>query len=66
MQIGNNIKELREKNNLSQTELAVILKTTKRTLDLWEKDLKLPRTINVISIAEYFNVSIDFLIGRKK
>jgi transcriptional regulator with XRE-family HTH domain len=66
MQIGNNIKELREKNNLSQTELAVILKTTKRTLNLWEKDLKLPRTINVISIAEYFNVSIDFLIGRKK
>lgn len=55
--------ELREKNNVSQAELAEHLGVTRQSLSLYETG---ERTINIDlleKIARYFNVSADYLLG---
>lgn len=55
--------ELREKHNLSQQELADALGISRQSLGLYEKA---ERTINIdvlVRIAQYFNVSTDYLLG---
>ncbi len=62
--LGNNIKYLREKNNLSQKELANILNIANSTLSQYESGDRVPSDDIKIKIADYFNVSLDYLLGR--
>lgn len=62
--LGNKIKYLREKNNLSQKELAKILNIANSTLSQYESDARVPSDDIKILIADYFNVSLDYLLGR--
>jgi len=62
--LGNKIKYLREKNNLSQKELAKILNIANSTLSQYESDVRVPSDDIKILIADYFNVSLDYLLGR--
>ena len=62
--LGNKIKNLREKNNLSQKELAKILNIANSTLSQYESDVRVPSDDIKILIADYFNVSLDYLLGR--
>lgn len=60
--IGNNIKSLREKNKLTQEDLAKILGyKANSALSSIESGKKLPSPERILEIANYFNVSIDFL-----
>ena len=58
------LKELREKNNVSQIELAKILKVSPAAISNWEKERRQPDLNMVITIADYFGVSVDQVIGR--
>ena len=58
------LKELREKRNLSQLELAHDLKVSPSAISNWESGKRQPDTAMIITIAEYFNVSSDELLGR--
>ena len=58
------IKELREKNNISQMELAKILKVSPAAVSNWEKERRQPDLNMIITIADYFGVSVDQVIGR--
>jgi transcriptional regulator with XRE-family HTH domain len=62
---GQRVKELREQASLTQSELAeaVGFKST-RALQYVEADQRAPSHSTLISLAEYFNVSIDYLVGR--
>ncbi|WP_211203946.1 helix-turn-helix domain-containing protein [Peptoniphilus duerdenii] len=62
--LGSNIKYLREKNNLSQKELAKILNISNSTLSQYESNVRVPSDDIKILIADYFNVSLDYLLGR--
>lgn len=62
--LGNNIRYSREKNNLSQKELAKILNIANSTLSQYESDVRIPSDEIKILIADYFNVSVDYLLGR--
>lgn len=59
-----NIKELREHKNLSQQDLAIALSTTQRKVSYWENGKVEPDLAMLWLIADYFDVSIDYLIGR--
>lgn len=57
------LKMLRKEKNLGQTELARALGVSKGTISLWENGLREPNMSSLIRIAQYFDVSVDFLVG---
>lgn len=59
-------KELRIEAGLGQVELAQYLKVSKGIISLWENGLREPKLSNLIVIAQYFHVSIDYLAGLEK
>ena len=59
-----NIKEYRLSSSLTQGELADGLKTTQRKVSYWESGKIEPDLDTLIAIAEFFDVSIDELVGR--
>ncbi len=59
----NILKELRIERNLGQVELAKAIGVSKGIISLWENGLREPSMYCLISLAEYFNVSVDELIG---
>ena len=60
--LGEKIKQLRSK--LTQEELAAILKVERSTLASWEVNRREPDIATLCRIADYFRVSIDWLVGR--
>ena len=62
---GNKICELRKEKGLSQRQLAKKLGTSQANLSRWEQGLNEPSIIECWKIADFFDVSIDFVCGRK-
>lgn len=58
------LKELREGKNLTQEELAEVMKLTKSAISNWERGTRKPARENLEALADYFNVDLDFLRGR--
>ena len=61
---GSRLRNLREDSNLTQTELANIFKVTPPSISKYEKDVRSPDYSLLIKIADFFNVSVDYLLGR--
>ena len=60
------LKQLRENNNLSQRAFAEILGIAQSTVGMWESGKREPDFTTVQEIANYFNVSVDYLLGREE
>lgn len=60
------IKELREQNRIQQEELAEYLCISQSTLSRIEKGLRMPSLQIAIRLADYFDVSLDELVGRER
>lgn len=58
------LKELRKKKGISQLRLATELNTTQNTISRYETGEREPGIAELIKIADYFHVSVDYLIGR--
>lgn len=58
------LKELRQSKNLSQKDLAKILNTTNSSICDWECGRTEPNLTTINLIADYFDVSVDYLFGR--
>ena len=58
------IKELRERDGISQAKLANALQMSISSIGMWESTQEIPPAKKLIRIADYFNVSIDYLLGR--
>jgi transcriptional regulator with XRE-family HTH domain len=59
------IKILRQQKDLSQQELAKIVGKTQQAVGLWEKEGgNEPDHETLNKLADYFNVSTDYLLGR--
>lgn len=58
------IKELRKQASLSQVGLANLLKVTQQAVGKWETGRSEPDHETLSKLSEYFNVSIDFLLGN--
>ena len=61
----NRIKELREKAGKQQKELAIDLGVSQPTVSDWESGRKIPSAKSTSKIADYFQVPIDYLLGRE-
>lgn len=59
------IKELRQASGLSQKELSYILNIERTTLTGYETGRRMPDAEMLCSIADYFHVSVDFLLGHE-
>jgi len=60
----NRIKELRKEKKLTQMQLAEQLGINQTAISKWEADKTVPETGTLITLSEFFNVSIDYLLGR--
>lgn len=56
--------ELRSERGISQAKLAKELGVSFSVVCYWETDRSEPTAVNIVKIADYFNVSADYLLGR--
>jgi len=61
--LGDRIKLLRENRELSQLELAKILDVGNSSLSMYESNTRKPDYEVIKKIADYFNVTTDYLLG---
>lgn len=62
--VGKNLKKLRKKNHLSQTETAKMLGISQTQYSAYERDQYEPSNEKLVKMAELFNTSTDYLLGR--
>ena len=60
----NRLKTLREQKGLGQKEVAYHLKVSQPTISDWEKGRKTPSAKSTAKLADYFQVTVDYLLGR--
>jgi len=61
---GARLKKERESRDLSQQELANRLNLSQSSIAYYEKDKKQPPQNTLAKIADFFEVSVDYLLGR--
>ena len=65
MKLGDNLKELLEKHDMTQKQLALELDITPAALGNYIRNIREPDYTTLIRIADYFQVSTDFLFNHK-
>lgn len=60
----NRLKYLREEKNMLQEDLAKVLDVSQKTISNYETGERDMSTEALTKLAEYFNVSIDYLLGK--
>ncbi len=58
------IKELRKSRHITQLKMALDLNMSQNTISRYENGEREPGIAELIRIANYFHVSIDYLVGR--
>ena len=60
----NRIAELRKRNKVSQAKLGKLVGAAQNTVSQWENGLREPDTDTLHALADFFGVTIDYLLGR--
>ena len=58
------LKELRLKNNLSQCQLAKNVNLSQPAIYYWELGKRTPNAQVIVTLAKYFGVTTDYLLGE--
>lgn len=58
------LRELRKSRGISQLKLAMDLNTNQNTISRYETGEREPGITELITLADYFNVSVDYLLER--
>ena len=61
--IGERLKQLRKEKNKSQQEIADLLSIQRQSYSSYENSISMPTIENLRLLAEYFDVSSDYIIG---
>lgn len=64
MILGDRLRKLRERKGLNQKELAARLKIPNQNVSNYERGFRQPDYETLQKLADYFEVSIDYLLGR--
>ena len=64
--IGDVIKKLRQNKGIYQQDLATELSVSKSTVAMWETNRRTPDATMLRKIADFFSVSVDFLLSKPK
>ena len=59
-----NLRQLREESRISQQRLAEMLNTSQQSIFKYEKTTSEPDIATLIKLADIFDVSVDYLIGK--
>ena len=62
MEIGKRLKEFRNRQGMTQDDLAERLYVTRQTISSWENDKSYPDIHSLLMMSELFNVSLDTLV----
>lgn len=62
--IGEKLKQLRQENGLRQEQVARLVGADRSSISAWENDTRQPSYQALVRLAEVYNVSTDFLLGR--
>lgn len=65
MNIGERIAQLRKNRSMSQFQLAKTLNIATSTLGMYETNKRKPNMEMLEKLADFFGVSIDYLLGRE-
>ena len=57
------LKDLREDHDLKQTDIAKLLGTTRQQIGKWENGIQSMGIDKYITLAKFYNVSLDYLAG---
>lgn len=60
----NRLRELRKERGLTLRKLGDVINTSNQNISNWEVGRSNPNIKYLISLADYFHVSIDYLVGR--
>lgn len=61
--IADRIKYSREKNGLTQNQLAKKMFVTRASVNAWELGISIPTTEKIAELSSVLNVSTDFILG---
>ena len=64
--LGNALKTLRLREDMTQAQLAQKLSLTKSVISSYETGLRLPSYDVLIQIAKIFNVTTDYILGLER
>ena len=64
--LNENIKRLRLARGLNQVEFAKAMGVSKQCVSNWENDNVMPSIEMLIKIADFFNVTTDYILGRNE
>ena len=57
------LKDMREDNDLTQSDVAKLLNTTRQQVSKWETGVQMMGVDKYIILAKHYNVSLDYLLG---
>lgn len=60
------IRELREDNDLKQSEIAEILGTTQQVYSRYEKGINKIPVRHIITLCKFYKVSADYILGLEQ
>lgn len=66
LMLNENIKRLRMARGLNQVEFARVMGVSKQCVSNWENDNVMPSIEMLIKIADFFNVTTDYILGRNE
>lgn len=58
------IKELRRSRGMTQQALGMVIGVQQDSIYTYEKGICFPEVRGLIALADYFGVSLDYLVGR--
>ena len=61
----NNLKAARLNKGIKATDLAKALHVSKQTVSSWENNRRNPSIETYVKLADLYDVSLDFLVGRE-
>lgn len=61
---ANRLLDLRKERKISQAKLAKSIHVSCALICYWETDRAEPTAINIVKLADFFNVTTDYLLGR--
>lgn len=62
--LSKNIKFLRQQNKLTQEDIANVVGKARSLISAWESDDRDITTEDIIKLSNYFNISMDDLVGK--
>ena len=64
VKFGNLLAELRQDKRMTQAQLAQVMFVTAGTISNYEKGIHFPDVEKLLALADYFEVTVDYLLGR--